>query len=78
LAANNEGNANFFFQALYLAAQGWLRQVQLVCRPAKASMRGHGGKISQMTEFHTRQLRYYQKYELHQKHGISHLGLLCE
>src|SRR5467141_4127539 len=78
LAANDKCDSDFVFQALYLAAQGRLRQVQLVCRPAKTSMRGHGGKISQMTKFHTRLLRYYQKYELHQKHGISNLGLLCE
>src|SRR6266436_6585896 len=56
LAANDKCDSNFFFQALYLAAQGRLRQVQLVCRPAKTSMCGHGGKISQMTKFHTHSL----------------------
>jgi len=78
LAANYKCDSDLVYQALYLAAQGRLRQVQLVCGPAKTSMCGHGGKISQMTKFHTHQLRYYKKYELDQKHGISHLGLLCE
>jgi len=58
LGANDKYDPDFVFQALYLAAQGRLRQVQLVCGPAKTSMRGHGGKTSQMTKFHTRQLRY--------------------
>jgi hypothetical protein len=78
LAANYEGNANFVFQALYLAAQGWLRQVQLVCRPAKTSMRGHGRKISQMTEFHETHNGHYQKYEQHQKHGISQFSVFMK
>src|SRR6267378_5103605 len=74
LAANYEGNANFFLQALYLAAQGRLRQVQLVCRPAKTPVSGDSGEISQVPKFHLLHVRYYQKYEQPQKHGISHFN----
>jgi hypothetical protein len=59
LAANDKCDSDFLFQAFYLAAQGRLRQVQLVRRPAKTSIRGHGRKISQMTEFHETDYGHY-------------------
>jgi len=46
------GQLAIVFQALYLAAQGRLRQVQLVCRPAKAPVSGDSGEISQVPKFH--------------------------
>jgi hypothetical protein len=78
LAASDKCDADFVFQALDLATQGRLRQVQLFCRPAKTSMRGHGRKISQMTEFHETHYRHYQKYEQDQKHGISRFSVFMK
>ncbi|HZR18739.1 MAG TPA: hypothetical protein VFE51_15730 [Verrucomicrobiae bacterium] len=45
LASNDEDDADFVFKAFDLSAQCRLRQVQLVCRPAKTSVCGHGRKI---------------------------------
>jgi hypothetical protein len=39
---------------------------------------GDSGEISQVPKFHSRQLRYYQKYEQHQKQGISQFSLFMK